>query len=145
MSNRFASCVHVHDVFRVNCIHCICNIFLAYIYILYVHFTVTSSLTDFAQSSDSKEKKENDSKPAGEATEQEECLGQKEEKKEPPPQSPQGEVTVDYTDEETMKTLCSQVRINSYMLLCRLVNFKKCTIKLCALLHVNLLEEHEQN
>nr|XP_022329995.1 probable E3 ubiquitin-protein ligase HERC1 isoform X2 [Crassostrea virginica] len=66
-------------------------------------------LDDFAQSSDSKEKKEDDSKPAGEATEQEECPGQKEEKKEPPPQSPQGEVTVDYTDEETMKTLCSQV------------------------------------
>lgn len=84
-------------------------------YILYVHFTVALSLADVAQSSDSKEKKEDDSKPGGEATEQEECRGQKEEKKDPPPQSPQGEVTVDYTDEETMKTLCSQVRIKSYM------------------------------
>ena len=84
-------------------------------YILYVHFTVALSLADVAQSSDSKEKKEDDSKPGGEATVQEECHGQKEEKKDHTPQSPQGEVTVDYTDEETMKTLCSQVRINSYM------------------------------
>lgn len=72
--------------------------------------------TDVAQSSDSKENKNENSKPQDQATnkpdvDQEKSLDQKDGKKEgsESPKEDRDIIIVDYTDEETVKTLCSQV------------------------------------
>lgn len=77
--------------------------------------------TDVAQSSDSKENKNENSKPQDQATtkpdvDQEKSPVQKDGKKEGS-ESPEEDrdIIVDYTDEETVKTLCSQVSLQFFV------------------------------
>lgn len=77
--------------------------------------------TDVAQSSDSKENKNENSKPQDPATtkpdvDQEKSPDQKDRKK-GGSESPEDDkdIIVDYTDEETVKTLCSQVRLQFFV------------------------------